>query len=184
MDLIGPDFSNAQFWTEFDAAGERLVMPLRRGWGAMGWALGGFLLFAFNHFVQLKDEMRGFDWLMVLLVGLGFLRLLAEVMTNLLAREMLRVELGDLVHGWRILGYRRERRYRLKEIRSLAADRDINPPKMNELISPFNDFGKIGTVNFDYGDQTVSIGAALDRAHGEQVVRWITLRAPRSIVEN
>jgi len=91
MDLIGPDFSKAQFWTEFDAAGERLVMPLRRGWGAMGWALGGFLLFAFNHLVQLKDEMHGFDWLMVLLVGLGFLRLLAEVMTNLLAREMLRI---------------------------------------------------------------------------------------------
>lgn len=183
MDLTGPDFSKAQFWIEFDEAGERLVMPLRRSWKVVGWALLGLAFAVGQYFYQLSADPNRFEWFIGLLLFAGLLHVVLTVLTSLLAREIVRIESGDLIHGWRLFGVTREKRYPLREIIALSADREVSMPQTDQLLSPLKDFGKVGVVNFDYLGKTIGIGAAVDQAHGQQVVAWISRRAPRSVFE-
>lgn len=183
MDLTGPDFSRAAYWTEFDEHGERLVMPMRRNWKVVGTGFLALVLFAFQHRIGLGWPTSPIDWLWPLsLVGLTLL-LVVNVLTSRLAREVLRIEGGALVHSWALFGLRREKRYPLRDIRALSAEREVDPPKDERLVSPFKDFGKAGWVTFECQGQTVGLGAALDQAHAQQVVLWIARRAPRSVLE-
>lgn len=182
MDLLGPDFSKASYWTEFDERGERLVMPLRRSWKAIGAALFGFGLWLGERSLRLlgHDHKRGWeDYLVVGLSGFVVVHLLINIATSLLAREVLRVEGSELIHGWTILGLRRETRYRLTEISGLSIDPAGSAEEAKQLLSPLSDFGKKGVVKFDYRGKMRGIGAALDEAHGEQVMAWIVRRIPR-----
>lgn len=182
MDLTGPDFSKASYWTEFDERGERLVMPMRRSWKAVGSALLGFGFLMVERLMHVKhslDSLDFFDYATIGFVALVLLSLLLNVVTSLLAREVLRVDGRDLVHGWTLLGLKRETRYRLDEISKLETDSESFAKEAKELVSPLWDFGKKGVVKFTYRGTSRGIGAALDPAHGEQVVIWIAKRIPR-----
>lgn len=182
MDLIGPDFSKARYWTEFDERGERLVMPLRRSWKAIGAALFGFGLWLAERLIRLwgHQHERGWeDYLVVTLAAFFVVHLLLNVATSLLAREHLRVEGGELIHGWTVFGLQRETRYRMSEITRLSTDPAGFAEETKQLLSPLSDFGKKGVVKFFYRDKMRGIGAALDEAHGEQVMAWIVRRIPR-----
>lgn len=182
MDLTGQDFSKASYWTEFDERGERLVMPLRRSWKAIGAALFGFGLWLGERVLRLWGHHRERDWenyFVAALAAFFVIHLLLNIATSLLAREVLRVEGGDLIHGWTVLGLRRETRYRMAEISGLSTDPAGFAEEAKQLLSPLSDFGKKGVVKFDYHGKMRGIGAALDEAHGEQVVAWIVRRTPR-----
>lgn len=182
MNLTGPDFSQAAYWTEFDERGERLVMPMRRSWKAVGMALLGFGFWLGERLIHFKHNLDALDWLDYATIGfISFvlLHLLLNVLTSLIAREVLRVDGRDLVHGWTMLGLKRETRYRLEEILGLESNAATLAEEAKELISPFRDFGKKGVVKFDYRGNACGIGAALDEAHGQQVVNWIARRIPR-----
>ncbi len=183
IDLTGPDFSQTRYWTEFDERGERLVMPLRRKWKVVGLALAGFAFGSIQHIMHISNPPELADLLWGALLLGGLLHLVLNMATSMLAREILRIENGTLVHGWRLGFLHREKRYPLREIHALSAEREIAPAKDDQLLSPLRDFGKTGAVNFDWGDKTIGIGAALDQDHGRQVVEWIVRRAPRSVVE-
>lgn len=182
MDLSGPDYSKATYWIEFDERGERLVMPMRRSWKAVGGALLAFGFWLGERLLHFKHSFATLDWMdygLIALIGLVLMHLLLNVLTSLLAREVLRIESGDLVHGWSLLGLRRESRYRLSEIERLETDPSGLAQEAKELLSPFKDFGKKGVVKFDYRGKIRGIGAALDEDHGQQVVNWIARRIPR-----
>lgn len=183
MDLIGGDSRKLRYWTEFDEHGERLVMPLRRSWKVIGLALFGIGALAVQHADDFKADPGLFEWLWGIILLLALLHVLLNILTSLLAREVVQVKNGELIHGWRLLGLKRERRFPLAEIRGLSAEREIKLPDENQLLSPLKDFGKVGAVNFDCGRETVGIGAALDQDHGRQVVIWIARRAPRHVTE-
>lgn len=182
MDLIGPDFSKAGYWTEFDERGERLVMPLRRNWKAVGAALFGFGLWLGERLFQLwrhHDERGWEDYFLIALASVFVIHLLLNIATSLLANEVLSVEGGELIHGWSVFGLRRETRYRMAEITRLSTDPAGFAEEAKQLLSPLSDFGKKGVVKFYYHDKLRGIGAALDETHGEQVVAWIMRRIPR-----
>jgi hypothetical protein len=182
MNLAGPDFSKAVYWTEFDERGERLVMPMRRSWKAVGMALLGFGFWLGErllHFKHSLDALEFTDYATLGLIGFVLVHLLLNVLTSLIAREVLRVEGQDLVHGWTMLGLKRETRYRLDKISGLESNSATIAEEAKELLSPFRDFGKKGVVKFDYRGEARGIGAALDEAHGQQVVNWIARRIPR-----
>lgn len=183
MDLTGPDFSNASYWIEIDESGERLVMPIRRNWKRALAALGVFAVGAVQHLYDIPDPIDLFYKLVAAFWLFGFIHLLLNILTSLFARETLRVECGELVHGWRLLGLTREKRYPMRDIQALSASREINPPKDDQLFSPLVDFGKTGVVNFDFKGRTIGVGAALDQAHGQQVVNWLARRGSRSMLD-
>ena len=183
MNLLGPDFSKASYWTEFDVSGERLVMPIRRSWSAVGWALFGFGVVIFNFRRNFEHEPEPYDYLVFAgLIG-GAIYLVLNILASLLTREVIQVSHGELVHGWRMLGLRREKRYRLSEIHLLSAGLGEDSANLDKLVSPLSDFGKAGVVNFYYRGTKIGLGAGLDEAHGLQVVEWIARRAPRSVLE-
>ena len=182
MNLTGPDFSKASYWIEFDERGETLVMPIRRSWKVVGGAVFGVALWLGERLINFKHGFGAFDWFdyaLIALVGLVLLHLLFNVLTSMLAREVLRIEGRDLVHGWTLLGLKRESRYRTDEISGLETDPAGAAQEVKELLSPLKDFGKKGVVKFDYRGKTFGIGAALDDDHGQQVVAWIARRLPR-----
>lgn len=182
MTQFGPDLTKVRYWIEFDEHGERLVMPLRRGWKAVALSWVGFSIVAFKFRDALSLDPGPFALAVDLLLAGLLLHLLLNLVTSLFAREVVQIANGSLVHGWRLLWLRREKRYPLLQISALSAERAIAPPKENELLSPLKDFGKVGAVNFDCNGTTVGLGAALDQAHGEQVVNWIARRAPRGVL--
>lgn len=180
MDLTGPDFSTAAYWTEFDERGGRLIMPIRRGWKAIG---GAVLVFAFakvQHSLHFGRDWDLFDMALVLFVIVTGMLLLVELVTSLFAREVLRIEGLDLVHGWHLLGLRREARYPVHEIRNLARDDYDIAAVRKRLISPLKDFGKVGAVRFDSARGTVHVGLEMDEAHAEGLLRWLAARLPVS----
>lgn len=183
MDLLGPDLSKARYWTEFDEHGERLVMPLRRSWKVIGFALVGLGFLAIQHARDFASNPGLFEWAWGIVLLIVLLHVLLNILTSLLAREVVQVKDRELIHGWRLLGLKRERRYPLAAIRSLSAERETKLPDEEQLLSPLKDFGKVGVVNFDCGAQTIGIGAALDQDHGRQVVIWIARRAPRHVTD-
>lgn len=183
MNLLGPDFSKANYWTEFDATGERLVMPIRRSGKVVGGALFGFGLVIFNFRKTFEHEPEPFDYLVFAgLIG-GAIYLVLNILASLLTREVIQIGHGELVHGWRMLGLKREKRYLLRDIHALSIRLDEDAANLDKLVSPLTDFGKAGVVKFDYRGDTIGLGAGLDEAHGQQVVEWIARRAPRSVTE-
>ncbi len=183
MDLSGRNSEKLRYWTELDQHGERLVVPLRRSWKTIGFAFVGLVFLAIQHADDFSTAPDPFEWAWGIFLLLGLLHVLLNILTSLLAREVVQVKNGELIHGWRLLGLKRERRFPLAEIRGLSAERQIKPPDEEQLLSPLKDFGKVGAVNFDCGSETVGIGAALDQDHGRQVVIWIARRAPRHVTE-
>lgn len=183
MDLTGPDFSKASYWTEFDELGERLVMPIRRGWKTIGGALAGFGFLLVKSHAAFDDEPGPFQYLIfATLIGVA-LYLLLSILTSLVAREVIQIGHGEMVHGWRLLGLKRERRYLLREIHRLTVGREEAKGSLESLVSPLKDFGKAGVVNFDYRGKTIGLGAGLDAVDGQRVVNWIVRRTPRSVSE-
>lgn len=183
MNLLNPDFSKAKYWTEFDASGERLVMPIRRSWKVVGGTLLGFGFVLFKAHAVFDHEPGSFEYLVFVGFAGGAIYLVINIIASMLTREVIQIGHGELVHGWRLLGLRREKRYKLSEIHQLSAGLDEDSAKLDKLVSPLSDFGKAGVVNFFYHGTKVGLGAGLDEAHGEQVVEWIARRAPRSVRE-
>ena len=183
MNLLGPDASKANYWTEFDVAGERLVMLIRRSGKVVSGALFGFGLVIFNFRRSFGHEPGPYDYIVYAGLVCGALYLLLNIITSLLAREVIQIGHGELVHGWRMLGLKREKRYLLRDIHALSIRPDEDTANLDKLVSPLTDFGKAGVVKFDYRGDTIGLGAGLDEAHGQQVVEWIARRAPRSVTE-
>lgn len=182
MDLTGPDFSKAAYWIEFDERGERLVMPMRRSWKVVGTAVVGFGIWLGERLIHFKhnlDTLDFFDYLTIGFIAVVLVHLLLNVVTSMLAREVLWIDGRDLVHGWTLLGLKRETSYRLDEISKLETDPASFAKETKELLSPLWDFGKKGVVKFDYRGTPRGIGAALDPDHGQHVVNWIARRIPR-----
>lgn len=180
MTLLGPDFSNARYWTELDEGGERLVMPIRRSWKVVGGAMFGFGLALFKVHPMLEEEPGAFEYLILACLAGGAIYLMLNIVASLLTREVILVGHGELVHGWRLLGLKREKRYALRDIRALAIRTDEDSAGLDNLVSPIKDFGKAGVVHFDYHGDMIGLGAGLDHAHGQRVVEWI---ARRSVLE-
>ncbi len=120
-------------------------------------------------------------WLGLAAIAFGALALLLNALTSLLAREEVQVAGGELIHGWRLLGLRRERRYRLTDVHDFGLPRDEDTAaKPDQLVSPLRDFGKRGSVVFSHAaGQKAALGVALDDDHASQVVNWIARRMPR-----
>ena len=183
MNLLGPDFSKASYWTEFDVSGERLVMPIRRSWKVVGGALLGFGFVLFKAHAVFEHEPGSFEYMVFAGLAGGAIYLVLNIIASLLTREVIQISHGELVHGWRMLGLRREKPYKLSEIRQLSVGLGEVSANLDKLVSPLSDFGKAGVVNFYYRGTKIGLGAGLDEAHGLQVVEWIARRAPRSVLE-
>lgn len=182
MDLLGPDFAKARYWTEFDEQGERLVMPIRRSWKVVGGTLAGFGFMIVKMHALFEHEPGWFEYTAFAgLIG-GALYLVLIILTSLLTRETIQIRNGELVHGWRLFGLKREKRYRLAEVFDLGISNDEQAASLEKLVSPLKDFGKAGVVSFDFRGETVGMGAGLDEAHGQQVIEWIARRAPRGVM--
>ena len=183
MNLLGPDFSKARYWTEMDIGGERLVMPIRRSWKVVGGALLGFGFVLFKAHAVFDHEPGSFEYLVFAGLAGGAIYLVFNIIASLLTHEVIQIGHGELVHGWRMLGLKREKRYLLRDIHALSIRPDEDTANLDKLVSPLTDFGKAGVVKFDYRGDTIGLGAGLDEAHGQQVVEWIARRAPRSVTE-
>lgn len=183
MNLLGPDFSTARYWTEFDAQGERLVMPIRRSWKVVGTALLGFGFVIIKAHAVFGHEPGPFEYFAFTAMFAGAIYLVLNIVASMLTREVIQIAHGELIHGWRLLGARREKRYRLSEIAQLSIGDADSAESLNKLVSPLKDFGKAGMISFFYRGTKIGMGAGLDEAHGAQVVDWIARRAPRSVLE-
>lgn len=181
MDLLGPDFSKAVYWTEFDESGERLVMPIRRSLKVVGGALLGFGYLLFKSHASFGHEPEPLDYLIFAGLAATAGYLLINIATSLFAREIIAIRAAQIVHGWRLLGLTREKSYPLVEVTALRTQEPDEGKSTDKLVSPLFDFGKSGTVAFDYRGQTIRLGAALDEDHAARVVEWIARRGPSSI---
>lgn len=182
MNQLGPDLTKASYWTEFDEQGERLVMPIKRSWKTVGWAVAAFGFALVKMHAVFEHEPAAFEYMVFIAIIAAALYLVFSIVTSLLAREVIQIRHGDLVHGWRLLGLKREKAYRLGDITHLRVGRLDSEAGLDKLVSPLKDFGKAGVVAFEHSTGTVWLGAALDQAHGQQVVDWIARRAPRGIL--
>ena len=99
MNLLGPDFSKASYWTEFDVGGERLVMPIRRSWKVVGGALLGFGFVLFKAHAVFEHEPGSFEYMVFAGLAGGAIYLVLNIIASLLTREVIQISHGELVHG-------------------------------------------------------------------------------------
>lgn len=183
MDLSGSNSGKLHYWTEFDEHGERLVLPLSRSWKVVIGALFGFAFAIFKMHSAFDHEPGLFEYaLFAALIG-GAVYLTLNILTSLLAREVIQISGGVLIHGWRLFGLKREKRYQLSEVSGLGINTEESAASLDKLVSPFSDFGKAGIVSFYHRGTRVGLGAAINDSHGQRVIEWIARRAPRNVTE-
>jgi len=180
-----PSSPQTSYRVEVDPRGQRLVIPIRIGWKAVSMAVIATLAGSALHVGKLFDDISLFGWLVKAAFGLGLLAMLINALTSLFAREFVQIGHGELVHGWRLLGLRRQKSYRASEIwglTSLNASED-DPKTKKRLISPLSDFGKTGLIRFEAGTTTVHIGPTLTEPEADEIATWLARRLPRGAAE-
>lgn len=176
-----PALPSTFYRVEVDARGQRLIIPIRLGWKPVGVATATALFGSLAHGGKLLTDDSTFGWVMRALYALGLIFILLAALTSLYAREVIEIGHGELIHGWRLFGLRRSRRYRVADIfglTSLAADADAAKAK-GKTLSLLSDFGKKGLVRFEVGAKTVHLGPTLTEPEAKEIAAWLAARLPR-----
>ena len=182
MASVVPAVPNQPFRIEFDADGERLVIPIRRSWRTVALATGAAILVAAIDLSRFDDPLGFFDILFGICVALTFLAVIVAMLSSLLGREIIQVSRGMLIHRFHLMGLRRQTSYRIDDIRALTGVEGSQVKEARQLISVLSDFGKSGRIKFDYGDKSKYLGLALDEGSVEPVIVWLARRLPRSAI--
>lgn len=183
MDRALPSQHGGAFRTELDAAGERLIIPIRLGWRPFVWAGLGTGIMLYLYLLQPGGGVDYFDLSVKVAFAYGAIAFLISLAASRLAEEVIQIVNGQLVHSWRLLGFKRGKSYSVAEIRALgiALYNFSNPREgQEELVSFQRDFGKRGVIKFDTEKRSVYLGITLDDAAAKDVVAWLARRLPAS----
>ena len=182
MNISAPSVSKQPYRSEFDAAGERLIIPIRLGWKKVLW---GFVASAFvisKDLLHIREDSGWFRYALLALFVAAAIGAIFSLIASLLAEEFVEIGHGELKLGWRMLGYRRSKSYPTAEVfgLGLALENYTNPrERKDESISVWRDFGKRGAAKFDYKDKSIYFGVTLNEDEAAQVVDWMARRLPR-----
>lgn len=184
--MASPDFATqrSDVFVEFDARGERLVLPIRLGWKAY---VGSALAIALGHFSHLHTISRlgpWIQWLLYGLFGVAAAGLILALAASRFAHEFVEVRTGMLVLGWRLFGFERKRSYPVADISNLGRPiaNYVSPrPGDTHLVSLRGDVGKRGSVKFDTSDRSVYFGITLSDDAADDAVAWLARRLPLSV---
>ena len=173
----------ARFSVERRAGVEHFVIPARRNWFMLlflslwlvGWSLG--FVSAFSEVAHGSGDLFLIVWLTGWTIGGGFV--VTTILWQLGGKEYLAVDSGGLLHGWRMVGIGRERRYDLSYMSNL---------RVSEAGMPWGNFARPsfppifangwGTIRWNYGARTVSAAMGMSEAESEMIVARLSARLP------
>lgn len=177
----------ARFTVEGGVRQPEIRIPARKFWFGLvflcfwltGWTFGGLGAMANLH---TSDGPFLAIWLVFWAVGWIFAA--TSILWQFTGSEVIRVDAGQLIHGWRMLGFSRERAYPLTHIRhmrihnsmpfSFAFNRGWGGPFMTR---------RMGCIAFDYGASTIRMGQSIDEAEGRMIVERLTPLLPEGAVD-
>jgi hypothetical protein len=195
--------SSARYRVQESFNGISVSIPSRRNWLLVlflcawlgAWTMGEAS--AISEIFHIKIELFGDTFksrahpgsqafLLFWLVGwtIGGVLAFASLVWQLLGREIIGVEAGELVYRVEVLGIRRTRAFATDQIARLRAvdmDSSTGSRRSNWAPAPAL-FGQgVGSIAFDYGARAYRIGASLDEPEArlliQQLQRWLPERA-------
>ena len=172
----------ASFRVELDKGGERIVIPARRNWFILIFLPIWLALWTAGGGVVISQALSGQDvafsiiWLIFWLFGILFAG--GWLGWQVSGKEVLSIEPGALVRGWRVLGFGRQKRYDLMHVKNLSAALPPFPYAMMQVSFPPFFPMPFGTVKWAYGPATIYAGAGLTEAEGEMIVERLKTKLP------
>lgn len=168
--------------TEWVDGAQRLRLLPRRSWKLVGVTVALVAFKDLNLFTHMGSRgwVGGMD---LVLFAVILLTLLLAIVGEFLGTETVGVERGELVISRGIGPLRRTFRYPVAGIAELNSVDAAVDAKGKRHIQHIFMRSKAGVVRFEYGGKAVYFADTLDEADGEQVVRWLKPRLPRSATE-
>ena len=174
----------AHFRLETSEGVPKIIIPARRNWFVLIfipfwlaiWTVGGMA--AFYDLLANPGSPRLFLTIWLIGWAIGWLFAASWLGWNISGREELSVTNDALVKGWRVLGFGREKRYDLSQIRGLSVG---TPPfpygQMRISYPPFLPM-TFGPLKWNYGASTVYAASGLSEGEAEMILVELQKRLP------
>jgi hypothetical protein len=162
---------------------EQLRVLPRRSWKVVGLA-AALVLFHEGHAIFHpwgKGSWLDTGW--EVLISFALLMLLLNWVGEFFGTETWSVSGGELIVSRGIGRLRRTFRYKVNGIRELMSDGPSNAGQARPKVHYIFHKPESGAVRFAYEGKTIAFAEWLDESEGEQIVRWLQARLPRSASE-
>ncbi|WP_395393304.1 hypothetical protein WBP07_18735 [Novosphingobium sp. BL-8A] len=177
----------ARFTIEGGVRQPEIRIPARKFWFGLVflcfwltmWTLGGMAAVT-----ALFTAPEPFIAIWLIFWAIGWLFAASTILWQFTGSEVIRVDSGQFVHGWRLLGFSRERAYPLSQVRHLRIN-DATPFAFNfnrGWGGPFMT-RRTGCISFDYGASTIRMGQSIDEAEGRMIVERLAPLLPEGAVD-
>jgi hypothetical protein len=116
--------------------------------------------------------------------ALGWIFAAGSILWQFTGSEVIRVDSGRLVHGWRMFGFSRERAYPISQLRHMRINGgmpfafNFNRGLGGPLLSR-----RAGCISFDYGASTIRMGQSIDEAEGRLIIERLAPLLPEGAVD-
>ncbi len=177
----------ARFTVEGGVRQPEIRIPARKFWFGLvflcfwltGWTLGGVA--AVTTLLTAPEPFIGV-WLIFWVVGWFFAA--STILWQFTGSEVIRADSGQLIHGWRMLGFSRERAYPLSQVRHMRVNGSM-PFAFNFSRGWGDPFmtRRMGCISFDYGASTIRMGQSIDDAEGRMIVERLAPLLPEGAVD-
>jgi hypothetical protein len=153
-------------------------------WKVAGTALALLVFGTVKEWKPISDFVknpgdRSAEFMMLLLLC-GWVVWLAGVAGEFFGTEIVSVERGELVVSRGIGRLRRTWRYVARDIAWMVSDGSVTEEQAKPVVHHIFHKPDLGAVRFDYGRDAVFLAETLDEESGEEIVRWLRSRLPRS----
>ena len=121
-------------------------------------------------------------WLVFWAIGWVFAA--STILWQFTGSEVIRVDSAQLSHGWRMLGFSRERAYALTKVHHLRINGSV-PFAFNFSGGWGRPFmtRRMGCMSFDYGASTIRMGQGIDDAEGRLIIERLAPLLPEGAVD-
>jgi len=165
-----------------DGVEQLRVLP-RRNWKVVGVAAGLVLLHEGHGAFHVWGKGSWLDTGWTVLIALALLMLLLDWVGEFFGTETWRVAAGELIVTRGIGPVRRTFRYKVSGIRQLASGSSSKEAHAKPKLHYVFHKPEWGAVRFGYEGKTISFAEWLSEAEGEEIVRWLRPKLPRSASE-
>ena len=162
---------------------EQLRVLPRRSWKVVGVAAGLVLLHQGHGAFHIWGKGSWLDIWWTAIIGFALLMLLLDWVGEFFGTETWRVTGGELIVSRGIGPLRRTFRYKVNGIRDLVSDGPSNEGQARPKVHYIFHKPESGAVRFAYEGKTIAFAEWLDESEGEQIVRWLQPKLPRSASE-
>lgn len=175
----------ARFIVEGGVRQPEIRIPARKFWFGLVflcfwltlWTLGGIAAVT-----ALFTTPEPFIAVWLVFWAVGWVFAVSTILWQFTGSEVIRVDSGQLVHGWRMTGFSRERAYPLSQVRHMRINATTPFTFGRGWGSPFMT-QRMGCIAFDYGAATIRMGQGIDEAEGRMIVERLAPLLPEGGVE-